>query len=422
MSTSMSTTQTTKPLKILISAYACRPDKGSEPGVGWNIVRSLARHHDLCVLTREDNRPAIEAELNKCPIANLQFIYFDPPIWAAWLPPAQVPHYYFWQVEAYFTTRRLLQSHRFDLIHHVTYVRYSTPSFLSLLPLPFLWGPVGGGEQAPDSFWQSFSLRGKVYEILRTFSHRIGEKDPFTRATARRSILVRATTRDTAERLTKLGATQIQVSSALGLSQVEIDRLAQYKLPTSSSIRFFTVARLLHWKGIHLGIQAFAKMNQPSTSEYWILGDGPERKSLEALANKLGVAGRVKFLGELPRIETLQKLADCHVLIHPSLHDSGGFVCLEAMAAGRPVVCLNLGGPAVQVPKEAGILVPADNPNQVVHDLAQAMSKLAADEVIINQMGEVGKQHIREQFSWEAKGTQLAKLYRDYLNSHATTH
>ena len=108
----------------------------------------------------------------------------------------------------------------------MTYVRYSTPSFLSLLPVPFVWGPVGGGEMAPKAFWKDFSRRGKTYEFLRSLVHRLGELDPFTRITARRSILVKATTLDTARRLQYFGIKTLQVESESGLSAQEIEKLA----------------------------------------------------------------------------------------------------------------------------------------------------------------------------------------------------
>jgi len=64
--------------------------------------------------------------------------------------------------------------------------------------------------------------------------------------------------------------------------------------------------------------------------------------------------------------QTLERLAECDVLAHPSLHDSGGWTCLEAMAAARPVVCLDLGGPGTQVTAATGIKLPAHNPDQVI--------------------------------------------------------
>ena len=113
-------------------------------------------------------------------------------------------------------------------------------------------------------------------------------------------------------------------------------------------------------KAFHLGLRAFAQFHrQLPESEYWIIGDGPERKGLERLARQLGVAESVRFWGWLPRPEALRLLAECDVLVHPTLHDSGGWVCLEAMVAARPVVCLDLGGPGVQVTDETGIKLPA---------------------------------------------------------------
>ncbi len=406
-----------KSLKILISAYACRPGMGSEPGVGWNTVRSLVKHHQVWVLTRQDNRPTIEAELVNNPISGLQFVYCDLPLSGLWKRGLQGVHlhYYLWQISAYFTALQLHKELGFDLVHHITYVRYSSPSFLAFLPIPFIWGPVGGGESAPKAFWQDFSFRGRVYEIVRHLAHRIGELDPFARLTAQKSILVRATTEDTAERLSQMGAIDIEVFSESGLSEEEISLLSQCSIPDSSIVRFISMARLLHWKGLHLGLRAFAQAKLPN-AEYWILGEGPERKSLESLADRLGIANQVKFWGRLSRDETLKKLAECHVLLHPSLHDSGGWVCLEAMAAGRPVVCLDLGGPSVQVTKETGFKVPANTPDRVVHDLAEVMAKLAGDSHLRVRMGEAGQQWVREKFSWEAKAESLAKLYQEIVN------
>ena len=110
----------------------------------------------------------------------------------------------------------------------------------------------------------------------------------------------------------------------------------------------------MSWKGFHLGLQAFARTQHPDT-EYWIVGAGPAERSLKALAHRLGIADRVLFLGHQPRSEVLQIVQQCDVLVHPSLHESGGAVCAEAMAAGRPVICLDLGGPGLQVTAETGI-------------------------------------------------------------------
>jgi glycosyltransferase involved in cell wall biosynthesis len=174
------------------------------------------------------------------------------------------------------------------------------------------------------------------------------------------------------------------------------------------------MGRLLHWKGFHLGVRAFAQANIPN-AEYWVIGDGPENEGLQKLAQQLGIASKIKFWGRLPREETLEKLGQCHVLVHPSLHDSGGWVCIEAMATGRPVICLNLGGPGVQVTENTGFKVPAINPDQVVNDMSTAMVALAADSELRTCMGQAGQKLVRTSYSLQAQGEHLAQTYNKLL-------
>jgi len=143
-------------MKILLSAYACEPNRGTEPGVGWNTAVALAQSQQVWVFTSNTHRAAIEAELAIRPVENLQFVYVDPLGWVYdWSQEGKKAHwdvhlhYYLWQIWAYFVGRSLHPTLGFDLVHHITYGKYSAPSFLSLLPIPFFWGPLGGAENAP---------------------------------------------------------------------------------------------------------------------------------------------------------------------------------------------------------------------------------------------------------------------------------
>ena len=408
-------------LKLLVSAYACRPQEGSEPAIGWNLVRELAQTHQVWVLTRANNQAAIADELGKHPIANLHIIYCDLPQWFQALNRGQRLvhlHYYCWQIVAYLKARQLHQSIAFDLTHHVTYVRYWSPSLVSLLPIPFIWGPVGGGESTPRKFWSDLRGRGLVYEVLRGVAHRLSELDPLLWLTARRSVVAYATTTDTASCLRRLGATQVEVLSQIGLSGEELDSLGQ--IPEPDFPHFISMGRLLHWKGFHLGLQAFAQAKLPPEVCYWIIGNGPERDRLVNLSQTLNIADRVVFWGQLSRSETLQKLAHCSVLVHPSLHDSGALVCSEAMAAGRPVICLDQGGPALQVTSETGFKIEVNTPEQVISDLATAMSNLTLDPQLWHHMSRASRQRVKDVFSWPSKGQHFCHLYTQILQSDAS--
>jgi len=411
-------------LNVLLSAYACMPGRGSEPGIGWNWVRQAARFHDVWVLTHDEGRRVTESALAVRPIPRARFIYLDLPAWARFWKKgrrgAQL-HYYLWQIGAYFKGRRLHREVGFDLVHHVTLGKYWMPSFLALLPVPFIWGPVGGGESTPRAFRSSFSLRGRLYELARDIARKLGECDPFVRQTARKAVLGLATTEETAKRMRALGCKRVSVLSQVGLCREEIRLLAGLPLRQTTPFRLLSTGRLLHWKGFELGLRAFAEFHRYfPTSEYWFAGDGPDRKRLAKLARNLGVTDKVRFWGWLPRQETLAKLAECDVLVHPSLHESGGYVCLEAMAAGRPVICLDLGGPALLVSEETGIKIPAISPEQAVRALADAMLKLATDPDLRARMAQAARQRVKEHFSWDRKAILMMEIYRKIANTDTT--
>jgi glycosyltransferase involved in cell wall biosynthesis len=407
-----------KCLKVLLSAYACEPGKGSEPGVGWHWVEQIARFHEVWVITRANNRGAIEHGLRRNAMPMVHWVYFDLPRWARFWKKGQRGvhlYYYLWQIGAYVVGRRLHKAVAFDLVHHVTFGVYWQPSFLALLRAPFLWGPVGGGESAPKAFYRTFSLRGRVYECLRDAARWLARRDPFVWLTCHRSILALANTADTEQKLRALGCKNVFVYPHMGVWPDEIRvNIRRQDMP----FRVLSVGRFIHWKGFHLGLMAFATLRKAfPASEYWLVGDGPERRNLERLTQRLHVADKVRFWGNLPRHQVLERLAESDVLLHPSLHDSSPAVCLEAMAAGRPVICLDLGGAMLQVTAETGYRVIAGTPGQVLSDLAEAMLRLARDPDLRVRMGTVGRKRVDDVYSWQSKGRFLAELYQEVVSS-----
>lgn len=409
-------------LRVLLSAYACEPGSGSEPGVGWNAARELARHHDVWALTRSNNRDAIERELARRPVPGLGFAYFDLPrglrFWKRGGRGVRL-YYYLWQLGARAVARRLHETIRFDVVHHVTFASYRTPSFL-YRDLPFVWGPVGGGESAPKPFWTDFGVAGCVTEGVRELARWLGEHDPLVRRTARASAVAFASTGATAARLRRLGAQRVEVVSQLGLSDDEIATLGRFRVRVEAPFRLVSVGNLLYWKGVHLGLRAFARAAL-ADAEYWVIGDGRERRRLEALSRELGVADRVFFQGRLSRDRVIEALAQCDVLVHASLHDSGGYTCLEAMCAGRPVICLRLGGPGDQVTEREGIPIEASRPRQVVEEIASAMIRLHRDLPLRERLGAGGRSRASEAYSWTRKGEDFSAAYREILGPGAAS-
>lgn len=413
-------------MKVLLSAYYCEPGSGSEAADGWNWALQISRFYEVWVLTQEDGRQGIEASLASRALPRARFVYLNLPPWTAFLKKlgwgVQL-HYYLWQLVAYFPGRRLHRKIGFDIIHHVTMGRYWMPSFLALLPVPFIWGPVGGGESSPRAFCWSFSLQGNIFELARELARKMGEHDPFVRHTARKATLALATTEQTAARLRKLGAREVIVHPQFGMTREERQSFELLPIKRQSPFRLISIGRLIPMKGFHLALRAFAKLHAIYPDcEYWIVNEGPEMNHLKALARSLGVENSATFWGRLPTLqEVYSKLAMCDILVHPALHEAFGNVCLEAMASGRPVICLDWGGPALQVTEETGIKVKAGTPDEVVADLVKAMVRLAEDPELRDRMGQASRQRVEEHFDWVSKGDFMSGIYESAVGAGASS-
>lgn len=396
-------------LNVLISAYACEPHKGSESAVGWNVAVHMSRHHDVWVLTRANNRKVIEAELGKHPVSGLKFFYYDLPGWAMWWKKGgrgvQL-YYYLWELLSVRTVRKAEEAIRFDLVHHVTVVRYWTPTNLRRAKAPLVWGPIGGGESTPSNLKKMFSIKNRSLEWARDVVRRIGERDPLVRKTARKCAVALATTEETARRLRCIGASRVEVMSQLGMHLIRVAA----PLSPNDRVRFICIGKQYYWKGFDLAIKAFARSSL-ADAELILVGEGPEHPALTSLVQGCGLEDRIQLIDWVEQKTLHELLSQCDVLVHPSFHDSGGFVCLEAMSMGKPVICLDLGGPAVQVTDETGIKVKAEKPDQILSDLVNAMKRLSFDSELRRKMGEAGRKRVEDHFLWEKKVKYLSEIY-----------
>lgn len=412
--------------KVLISAYACEPDQGSEAGIGWNWVTQASRFCETWIITRLSNRAVIEEYLRNHPLPQAHFVYYDLPRWARWWkngPRGIRAYYYLWQIGVFRLAKRLHDRIGFDLSHHVTFGSYWMPTLMGQLPIPFVWGPVGGGESAPKSFYRTFSISGRLKEHLRDLVRSVGEADPLVRLAARKARVALATTEDTAVRIRRLTATPVEVLSHVALPPKELELLEAFPLRTHLPFRVISIGRLVDWKGFHLGLDAFAAFHQQyPESEYCIVGEGPERERLMRLARRQNIHAAVKFLGHVTRARALEALAESDVLLHPSLHDSGGYVCAEAIAAGRPVVCFGIGGPAIIVSSETGFVISPERPDQAIHDLTEALAKLACSFELRALLAAAGRARARWSLNWNHIGDQLPRLYRLGIETGASEH
>jgi glycosyltransferase involved in cell wall biosynthesis len=401
-----------KRLRILLSAYACRSDVGSEPAVGWNWAVELSRiGHDVTVITRNDNRQSINKGLLKANLTNLRFCYWDLPSWMQRFRKTTAgEHLYYriWQLGAYRWLRSRMQDYPIDLVQHITYGTLRDPSFMGLLGVPFIFGPVGGGENTPISLRRSFQFRDRLFETVRGLSNRAIRFDPLLRLTFASAQLIAVTTSDSKELLPRKYQRKAVVQQAIGTSALQA---IVGNTPKSGNrrIRVLFVARLIHWKAGHLAIRAVAQaMRAHPNMTLTIRGDGPESDRLHSLAKELGIASSVDWVGKLSPDCLLQMYSEHDVFLFPSLHDSGGLAVLEAMTHGLPVVCLDLGGPGTIVNENSGRVISTRDVDEstVVDRLASAISELASSPALLVRL-QAGASKEAQRYSWNRIVTQL---------------
>ena len=401
-------------MKILLSAYACEPGLGSEPGVGWHWAVELARlGHGVWVLTRASNQPAIERGLATFVAAdNLHFLYYELPRWAKWWKKGRRGvhlYYLLWQWGAYGLAKKAHAKRVFDRVHHVTFVSARQPSFLGRLGVPFTFGPVGGGEQVPLRLRFGFSLRGWAGELLRDSVNALACYDPFLRRTFRDASKIYVTSVETKGFVPKIHWAKTAIALAIGVDALPsvTDSFEDAKL--QNGLRILYVGHFLDLKGMHLGLPAFAALCQvDSNARLTLIGEGSSAGRWVRQAQRLGIADRVDWHGWMPQAKLLAIYGQHDVLLFPSLRDSGGMVVLEAMAQSLPVVCLDLGGPGVMVDEACGRVVATKGrgARAVIAGLARALVELADDPALRKRLSQGAKERAHV-FTWKAKVARI---------------
>ena len=358
--------------RILAFDYACEPGEGSEPEAGWAWARILARLGDTWVVTRANNRPPIEQAIATTPErARLHFVFVDLPPWTRFWKKGQRGirlYYLLWQIAALRAARRLHAEVGFTLAWHLTFANAWFGSLAPLVGPPFVYGPVGGGVgMPPRRLVRMLGGRALRYELARAAAKGLGRYvNPLARLAWARARLVLVQNRETADWLPPRHRAKVAVFP----NPVLDTALERERHPADPPTALFA-GRLIAWKGAALALESVA-----STRDWRLLvcGAGRDERQIAELADRLGLDGRVRFLGTQPREEVLRLLrSEADILLFPSLREEAGWIVVEALASGVPVVCLDRGGPPV-LGGDAALAAPVeDDPQAVASSLARLL-------------------------------------------------
>lgn len=366
-------------LKVLLSALACEPEKGSEPEVGFRAMLAAASRHDVWVLTLPESVRAIKralAEDWRASRIHLETIEFNTggKRFADLTAPGFHLRYDRWQREVATRALQLDRQIDFDVVHHVTLSSYWTRAGVAAVDKPLVWGPIGGGVDPPLRLLAELGPRGMLETLARVFGRPLIAMLPPVMRTQRVAAVILVQNPDTARRLRGAGRMEL-------LSNASAVELKGIELSEQRSVDVLFVGRFLPWKAPILALRALRYVEHPE-AVLRFFGEGPEQGRLERAARRWALRDRIRFEGWVPRPLLLSQVASAGVLVHPAVHEEAGLCIAEALTLGTPVVALDHGGPSEIVGQWHGTpsaLVPPRSPEATARGIAKAIDRFLLD-------------------------------------------
>lgn len=404
-------------------AYACSPEMGSEPSVGWHRALAAAREFDTWVICEGRwCEPSVRRYLAlHGPIPHLTFVFVSKGRALRLLtrtPGGYYPAYNLWHRRAFRVARRLHNEQRFDLVHQVTFCGYREPGYLWELDVPFVWGPVGGTQNCPWRFLSEAGLVGGLSEAVRTCVNRVQVlASRRVRLAVRRASPLLAANVSVARDLQRAHGirpiVQLETGLASNLIRPRRDRRG------ATELRILWSGELRPFKALSLLLKALAQLPPESAYALRVVGHGPAWRRWRRLATRIGVAHRVAWLGWLPHCDAVLQYQWADLFAFTSLRDTSGNVVLEALGAGLPVICLDHQGAHDIVTDRCGVKIPVTTPREVVCALRDAMLWLASDEAVWRRLSH-GASDRAQELSWGRQAERMATIYRSAATYPAT--
>ncbi len=413
-----------RPIRALLIAEAANPEWTSVPLIGWSLSRALAKLTDAHLVTHIRNRDAIKrAGL----IEGRDFTAIDNeqvagPVWKlatrlrggagkGWttLAAFSALSYYSFEYMVWRQFGSRIAHHEFDLVHRITPLSPTHQSpiakKLAKVRVPFILGPLNGGVPWPKDFIdRQHAEREWLAYVRRLFSLM-----PAYRSTRQYSSAIIVGSRHT---LTEMpdwakGKCIYIPENAVDFQRFSTPRKHSASLPLKAAF----VGRLVPYKGADMLLEAASDLLKARKLELHIIGDGPQRASLEDMANDFGIRQSVHFHGWVPHKEVQNVLGSCDFMALPSVREFGGGVVVEAMALGVTPIVADYAGPSELVDDKTGIRVRFSDKKSLVKGFQLAINTIIKSPEILDRLGAAGREQVLRKLTWEAKADQIMRVY-----------
>lgn len=404
-------------LSVLINAYACSPNMGSEPGMAWNWCVSLANYCELYVITEGEFRDKIESVLPTLPQAKNIHFYYNPVseeirrmCWnqGDW---RFYKHYRIWQYHTYEMALDIMKVHHIDIVHQLNMIGFREPGYLwKIEKVPFVWGPIGGLKQFPLAYLEGVGLRMKLFNGLKNIINVLQLKyDRRVNAAFRRADVLVSSIPDSFRAIKmykKVESVIIPETGCFPLSYVSTKRFDE------DSFHVLWVGKFDFRKQLFLALKAIAATkNKRILLDVYGTGTAEQVSMAKALAVSLGIAEQVVWHGNKSNYEVHENMRSSQIFLFTSVSEDTSTVVLEAVSNQLPVVCFDTCGMAAVINEAIGRKVALSNPAESVVDFARILNELEADRELLKQLSLNCRQR-QEELSWDNKAKQMVELYK----------
>ena len=407
-------------MKVLVSCYACSPYRGSEPGMGWNFVHSLAPLHELHIIVESSEfMEDIKRYFSEHPDEeHLYHFYFIPckqfPLLRKIWPPSYYWAYRLWQRKVFAFAQQLDAKENFDVVHALNMAGYREPGFLYKLGKPLIWGPTGGFCISPWCLLPSMGIYGMLYYGARNLINlwQMHHKQTPRRMAIKADAVI-AATQDNHDAIAALWNRDSLIIPEVGVVAKQNDATVNKR---EGILKICWSGQHTPAKTLNLLIDALAIVQQPQNVELHVIGDGRSTKRWKKQAEQLHISNIV-WHGWVEREKAWRIMKESHVFCITSVADLTSSVLLEALSFGLPIITLDLFGFSNVVTTACGIKIAVHDKQQVVQDIAEAINAIEEDEPLRMRMAHAAI--LRAQgFTWADKAELISSLYRDAVRAH----
>lgn len=409
-------------MKILILAEQCNPVWPSLPSFSHSLAKSIADNVDIVLVTHIRNK----TDINNDEYQFKEVIYIDNEYIATpmhklsrllnwigiggWMTNMALtyPTNIMFEREIVKKLKVRIEAKEFDFIHRISPVSPTVPSPISKwTDTPFILGPINGGLAWPSQFRSEIKKEREILVHIRNFYKYL----PYYKSTFRRSVRILAAFGHVESDVPLDEHGKIIRFNELGVDTEQYQPKAN-KTYDNDLCRFLFVGRLVPYKCPHVAINAFANSEElRAKHKLDIIGDGPERKSLQNLIDKHGLNDCVKIIGWLEQDQVAQYMANSDVFIFPSIREVGGNVLIEAMASGLPSIVAAYGGPGELIDGEVGIRISLSDKDVFLADCIKSMELIAVDDKFRETLSLNARKRALALYDWKSKGKLVKEIY-----------